>query len=1016
MIGPLARVLLHVAGGAAGLAAVALVFGAWRLSQGPVSLSFLAPHLERSLALAESGFRVSFDDLTLGLRDGSYLLGIRASGVRARDFDNRIDLRVPEATVGLNVPALARGVVAPHRLDLYGPTLHVRRDDARADGEVAGGAADTLRRALSDAPGLGRARLVNVVDATVVFRDGESEHRWFAPFGRVSLEPRSTGMTATAAATVESDGEAFEFAATASYDSGRGTVAVQARFEDLTPARWARFAPDNMPAGAFDVPLSGEIAFAADLAGRVDTMAFDLSSDAGAIAPPPPWAPGVRLPVSGLRAIGRLENEPGRLTFEELSIDFDGPSVALEGIVEGDWTRPDIAADIALRGLPVDDLAIYWPRDAAVDTRRWALDNLRDGTLETLDVRVDVSGADWDLARFPTDVADGRFEVTGATVRYRETLPPMQGVHASGRFDAVGATVDMHSGRAGPLDVRDATIEIRPEPDAVGFARVEGTFSGEIGETLALLARPPFDAAGLLSLDPAGVAGTVVGDMTLRVPLDEPALADEIAVSVVAEFHDAAVDLGMAGHRGLHDGTGTLFLERDGFELTGEASVDGVRGSVVWREAFAPPPDDPRRTIDISAVLDSAARDRLGVDAPWLHGAVAVRAHASALDGEAMAVDVEIDALEAAVDLPVLPWLKSPGMPATARAALVLDADGAAAVRGFEVVADAFAAAGSATRSDGGPWTVRFDRFAAGATDVSASVVLGETPEIEIHDGLLALREGGIGLGESGRGGAARPFVLSANVDTLLLGEKLRLGDGVVRLAWNGETIGRADIDGRLASGASLTLRLRSGAAPGRSAVTAATDDAGQLLRTLGVTPNMVGGRLTMTGEIDHRAPSQPLRGLLLIDDFRMVDAPVLTRLLSVVSITGALEMLAGEGLAFQRFRAPYAYEDGRLTLDDALASALSLGLTMDGTIDFQRNEVDVRGNLVPFYALNTVVNAIPLVGDLLTGGEEEGVFAAPYRVTGSRTEPSVVVNPLAIAAPGIFRKLLTEGGLVGGG
>lgn len=1008
--------LLRVAGGAAGLAAVVLVFGAWRLSQGPVSLSFLAPHLERSLALAESGFRVSFDDLTFGLGDDGHLLGIRAFGVRARDLDDRVDLRVPETMIGLNVPALARGVVAPHRLDLYRPTVHVRRDDAPADGEVASGAAGTLRRALSDAPGFGGARLVNVVDATVVLRDGESEHRWFLPVGHVSLEPRSIGMTATAAATVESDGEAFEFTATASHDSERGTVAVQARFEDLTPARWARFAPDTMPAGAFDIPLSGEIAFAADLAGRVDTIEFDLSSDAGTIAPPPPYAPGVRLPVSGLRAIGRLEHEPGRLTFDELSIDFDGPSVALEGIVEGDWQRPDIAADIALRGLPIDDLAIYWPRDAAVDARRWALDTLRDGTLETLDMRVEVSGDDRDLARPPADVVAGRFDVSGATVRYRETLPPMHDVRASGRFDGAGATVAIHSGRAGPLDLRNMTMEIRPEPDAAGLVRVEGTFSGEIGETLAMLARPPFDAAGLPSLDPAGVSGTLVGDLTLRVPLDEHALADEIGISVVAEFDDAAFDLGMAGHRGLHDGTGTLFLKRDGFELIGEASVDGVRGSVVWHEAFAPPPDLPRRRIDVSTVLDAAARDRLGVDTPWLHGPIALRAQASAVDGEPTAVDVEVDAVEAAVDLPVLPWLKSPGMPATARSALVLDADGVAAVRGFEIVADAFAASGSATRSDGGPWTVRFDRFAAGATDVSASVVLDETPEIEIHDGLLALREGGIGLEESGRGGAAQPFVLSANVDTLLLGEKLRLGDGVVRLAWNGDTVDRADIDGRLASGASLTLRLRSGAAPGRSAVTAATDDAGQLLRALDVTPNMVGGRLTMDGEIDHRAPSQPLRGVLLIDDFRMVDAPVLTRLLSVVSITGALEMLAGEGLAFERFRAPYAYENGRLTLDDALASALSLGLTMDGTIDFRRNEVDVRGNLVPFYALNTVVNAIPLVGELLTGGEEEGVFAAPYRVTGSRTEPSVAVNPLAIAAPGIFRKLLTEGGLVGGG
>ena len=58
---------------------------------------------------------------------------------------------------------------------------------------------------------------------------------------------------------------------------------------------------------------------------------------------------------------------------------------------------------------------------------------------------------------------------------------------------------------------------------------------------------------------------------------------------------------------------------------------------------------------------------------------------------------------------------------------------------------------------------------------------------------------------------------------------------------------------------------------------------------------------------------------------------------------------------------------------------------------------------------LNSALGNIPLLGDLFTGGEGKGMFAATYAVEGPRDDPDVLVNPLAALAPGILRELFTS-------
>jgi hypothetical protein len=82
--------------------------------------------------------------------------------------------------------------------------------------------------------------------------------------------------------------------------------------------------------------------------------------------------------------------------------------------------------------------------------------------------------------------------------------------------------------------------------------------------------------------------------------------------------------------------------------------------------------------------------------------------------------------------------------------------------------------------------------------------------------------------------------------------------------------------------------------------------------------------------------------------------------------------------------------------------------LTAAGRLDLDQNQISVKGTVVPAYAFNSILGNIPLIGNMLQGGEGQGLFAATYQVSGQLSEPKINVNPWAALAPGFLRGLFT--------
>src|SRR5690606_10012089 len=72
------------------------------------------------------------------------------------------------------------------------------------------------------------------------------------------------------------------------------------------------------------------------------------------------------------------------------------------------------------------------------------------------------------------------------------------------------------------------------------------------------------------------------------------------------------------------------------------------------------------------------------------------------------------------------------------------------------------------------------------------------------------------------------------------------------------------------------------------------SNDAGTVFRALDFTRSLRGGILKASGTYDDSKPGSPLSGILSIDKFRIVNAPVLANILTLGSLTGINDTMRG--------------------------------------------------------------------------------------------------------------------------
>ncbi|MEK9722455.1 MAG: AsmA-like C-terminal region-containing protein, partial [Rhodospirillaceae bacterium] len=557
------------------------------------------------------------------------------------------------------------------------------------------------------------------------------------------------------------------------------------------------------------------------------------------------------------------------------------------------------------------------------------------------------------------------------------------------------------------------------------FADIDLNLKGSIADKLAYIDRKPLQFASALSIDPRQAGGTAATRLRLFFILEKTLSLEQVQVWARSRLDDVSMANVFLG-RAINKGTLDLRVDKRGMTVNGSAQFDSIPATFAWRENFDETPEF-RSRYTVTARLDDIDHIRdLGLDmAPFtgdfIRGAVTANVAFTVLDDVDRHLEVDADITAADLKAPAFGWAKPAGTEGRARVVLNLARDLVIGIPEFSVEAADLTVKGAAKYAlDGtGLERIDFQRVAYGRTDVSGSLIpradgtwdagfRGESFDLSPMWRDLVSREAG--RADSGQRMLDR-LTLAVELKKVWLDEKMALSDVSGTFARADDMWRTVLLNSRVDADTRFDLTIQPGA-DGNRRLIMRSGDAGRVLSFLDLYPNMIGGMLTVTGTYDDAAPGQPLKGLISVTDYRVVNAPVLTRLLSIMALTGILEALQGEGLAFTDLSIPFELNEGTFTLKDARASGTSLGFTASGKVFRHADIVNLQGTVIPAYALNSAFGRIPLLGDLFTGGEKGGgVFAATYTMTGPMEEPVVSVNPLSALAPGFLRNVF---GIIG--
>lgn len=989
--------------------------------EAPLQLSFLTPYLEQGLNRVDPNIKVKIGETLLTWSGWERPLDLRARNVQVSDAEGHSLATVPDLSLALSVPALLLGEIAPAAIEVVGPHLVVVRT---AEGRLQLGFGDSEEEAaqplapdlatvlLQPARGGGHLRRISVRQASVVVIDRRAGEVWRLPTVNFELRRSWQGAEAAADGSLEQRAGAASLSARLSVPANGDPAAVNVEVAGLDPRTLAVLA--GIPeVERLRLTIGGALSGLIERSGQVREVRFSLAAGPGAIDMPELYPEP--LPVAGANLRGRISDAFDRLELDGAALTIvDGPTLTLSGSAAG-LSSPDavqVQARLASGPATAETVLRYWPAGIGKGARNWIQRNIAGGNAEEgqLDLTLTIPRDHPENAVL--EHAEGAFRASGLTVTYMNGLPALEDVAGEGKFLGDSVVITILAAHLGKLVVTDGTVEIASLDVKPEIITIDGRVIGPLRDALQLIDQDRLGFPRKMGIDPNTASGSAEAHLWFRLPGRKDVSIEEVELRVEAKLADAAMTDDAFG-AAVREGNLDLLVERSGMTLAGTAVVADTATRLEWRENFGAAEFDTRVTAE--ATLDGPARAALGLHAaPWVEGPTPLKIVYTRI-GETATASVSADLTGAALAAEPIGWSKEAGVPGTAHATIALRKRKPTALTDMVLNAGDLSLAGSvAIGSEGNdPTRIALDHLAWGGTRL-------EKVDIELGRSILVRIAGGVfdaepfldrrknhrttDAEEEVPGPAFR--ILAPQLAELRSGEDRALSPASLDLAHNGDRWQSVDLAGGMPGGKAMSLQYGADPATGRRFLRVSSDDAGALLRATGLIETVVGGTLKIEGEAAEPGLAAPLPIRAEVQDYRVVRGRVMAKILQQAKLEDINTLLAQEGIPFARFTGKMVLTDNGIDIEKARSYGAALGITAQGKIDLDRDQVDIEGTIVPAYVVSQIIGEIPLIGRIITGGEGEGLFAATYRAKGPLADPQVSVNPLAVLAPGFLRGL----------
>lgn len=745
---------------------------------------------------------------------------------------------------------------------------------------------------------------------------------------------------------------------------------------------------------------------------------------AGRIEPPDENAPDWRIDIASAPGVlggsrpGEIDVElqSARLAFRVDAraqtyalerLELAGPQLAVAASGEGRWTP----GDRRLRGsVEVKDSAFHsalrvWPSFVASKPRAWFLSHKNKGLIESGRIVVDLDEASFAAIGERRGVADEAVNIEGALsggeLVFMPGVPPISELSGKLRVTGRHASFVASSGHmdTGP-DRRLSLVEGRFEAGEFGSEIVKGQInvraSGALDAVSELIAAEGLKPFGGFAVEHGLVRGHVDGRVIVDLALfpERPP-----AVKVATQISNMVVER-VVGREKIDQASLALTADASGMRASGQGRLLGNPVRIEMRK-----PPGGLTEASLTMQLDDAARARQGWQSPAISGPVGVKVTTLLGAADKAKPLVELDLTRTAISS-LGGYSKPAGRAAKAAFSIVHE--------GQQTTLQSFAFDAGTASAQG---VIELDANGAFASASFSQLKLSPGDDMKVE--IAQTRDAGARVQVRGTTIDARPFLqdmLGAGRDqSPSPGFELDLRANLLTGS-NGQALSNVDL--KLVTRAEGIREFRLAARSGRSSVTGGplapqpgspqqffvrTDDGGALLSFLDLYRRMDGGQLQLVGYGNGRRAN----GMVSVRNFTLRNEATLQKLVAEGARGREAQLpIDPSAVPFDRLEAAFTRTGARIDLRDGVVSGPSVGATIEGGIDFARDQVALNGTFVPAYGLNNMFSRIPLFGPLLGGGANEGLIGINFRITGSASAPVLSLNPLSAMTPGFLRKI----------
>ncbi|BAM89684.1 hypothetical protein S58_36910 [Bradyrhizobium oligotrophicum S58] len=798
-----------------------------------------------------------------------------------------------------------------------------------------------------------------------------------------------------------------------------------------------------------DYPMaidSAELNMEWDAGRRVLVAPFKVISGANRVTlnanlePPNDGVNDWRLSLNGgTILLGAIANE-APLIFNRISINFrfdtEGKRVLLTqaevsngeigvaGTGSVDYAgEPRLKLGFAATPMPVLAMKRIWPALIVPEVRAWIIERIERGSVQRIDVAV--NSPTRNLPRkgppIPDDGLDVNIVGTNVTVHPVDGLPSVRDADVKAHVTGRTATVTIGQGVADTpagrkLNFSDVVFEVPDMAPKPSPSRVRMRVDGQVAAAAEILASDRLNDLSSMPIDPNQTKGTFQASVNLAMPVKGELTKADTNYTVTADLNGFAAEK-LVMNQKLEATTLKIVANTAGYQVKGDVKINGQPATLDYRK-----PTEGDADIKMQAILDDASRARLGMDlGTAITGNVPLKLNgkiAGSSDRDSR-LGVEADLTQLKLDNLLPGWVKNPGKAGKATFNVVAKQQ-STRFEDINIEGGGVSIKGSLEVDQNGDlMNANFPTYSPSEGDKTQlkaergqDGVLKLSMRGDVFDGRGFLKSAISGTNKDADKNKARSNLdFDAEVKLGAVagfnGEALRSVD--VKLSRRGGAFKSLNLSGKVGRDTPVTADIRVGReAPssdprarrqGREVIFLVTSDAGALLRFADTYTKMAGGDLELAME-PPTADSNPKEGLAIVRNFTVRGEQALDR-----AASGATQG-ASQGIAFTMLRAEFTRQNGLLSIRDGVVKGPTLGLTLEGSIDYNVNQVRASGTIVPLYGLNNMLNQIPIVG-LFLGGSNEGLFGVTYEVVGTPGQPVVRINPISAILPGVTRKIM---------